>query len=337
VAGVTISKNKSSSQKGVTGVVNGDSNDPSKFEKDSRLHNSLYGMCYTPLNAQYPACGDTLDSVIEDIQLMSQLTTRLRLYGSDCQVSQLVLEAIQKTKVNMTVFLAAWLPQPADDPDNTTWNRQMSNVLDAIKTYGTDNIEGVSVGNEYLLNGGSVTDLTAKVAEMRTQLAGMNLAKTLPVGTADAGSMITTQLAQGCDFVMANVHPWFGGVPIDQAAAWTWSYTANQEPSSAAQASNNPVVYIAETGWPTGANETQFATLGAAVAGVPEMNEFLSTYVCQANANVTAGDLYSKYFWFESMDEPFKAIYGGVETHWGLFNSNKTLKDGVVIPNCSHP
>lgn len=42
----------------------------------------------------------------------------------------------------------------------------------------------------------------------------------IPVGTADAGSEITTILATGADFIMANVHPWFGGLPVAQAAAW---------------------------------------------------------------------------------------------------------------------
>lgn len=29
----------------------------------------------------------------------------------------------------------------------------------------------------------------------------------LPVGTSDAGSVITSKLAAGADFIMANVHP----------------------------------------------------------------------------------------------------------------------------------
>jgi exo-beta-1,3-glucanase (GH17 family) len=78
------------------------------------------------------------------------------------------------------------------------------------------------------------------MADMRTTLAGMNLTKTIPVGTADAGSMITTSLSTGSDYVMANVHPWFGGVPIDQAAGWVYSYTSSNEPSTATLASNNP-------------------------------------------------------------------------------------------------
>lgn len=169
------------------------------------------------------------------------------------------------------------------------------------------------------------------MAAMRTTLKGMNLPKTLPVGTADAGSMITTTLSQGSDYVMANVHPWFGGVPIDQAAGWVYSYTANQEPSSATLATNDPKVssllspwkrptpltrlcaqiYIAETGWPTGANETEFLTYEASVAGVPEMNTFLADYVCEANKNITSGGQFSNYFYFEAFDEPWKEIYGG--------------------------
>lgn len=134
------------------------------------------------------------------------------------------------------------------------------------------------------------------------------------------------------------MHPWFGEVPIDQAAGWVWSYTANQEPASALQASNSPELYIAETGWPSGANATQFETLGAAQAGIPELNTFLADYVCQANANITAGDKFSKYFFFEFSDETWKdAMYGGVEAHWGLFNANRTLKAGLTLPNCTHP
>ncbi|UZJ56571.1 hypothetical protein CBS101457_005891 [Exobasidium rhododendri] len=337
VAGVLVHKNSTSGNKGVTGVVQSDASDPSIFTKSADLHQSFYGMCYTPLNAQYPACGDTLDSVIEDIQLISQLTTRLRLYGADCSVPSLVLEAIDKTKVNMTVFLASWLPQQTDDPNNATYLRQVSEVQAAITTYGVDHIDGITVGNEFLLNGGTEAELIEKMADMRTTLKGMNLTKTIPVGTADAGSMITTTLAAGSDYVMANVHPWFGGVPIDQAAGWVYSYTSTNDPSSATLAANDPPLYIAETGWPTGANTTADLTYQGAVAGVAELNTFLSDYVCQANVNITTGDKFSSYFYFEAFDEPWKSIYGGVEEHWGLFNSNKTLKEGLVLPDCSHP
>jgi glucan 1,3-beta-glucosidase len=70
-------------------------------------------------------------------------------------------------------------------------------------------------------------------------------------------------------------------------------------------------IYIAETGWPTGANETEFTTYQAAIAGVPELNTFLADYVCQANQNITSGGQFSSYFYFEAFDESWKEIYGG--------------------------
>lgn len=149
------------------------------------------GMCYTPINTQYPGCGDTQQNVTEDIQILSQLTTRLRLYGSDCDVNNMVLTAIEETKVDMTVWLAVWV-----DGNQTTYDRQVAAVVDALKKHGADHVGGVTVGNEYLLNGGAVSTLVSLQAEMRTTLAGLGLGKVLPVGTADAGSMITTPLGE---------------------------------------------------------------------------------------------------------------------------------------------
>ncbi|PWO00414.1 glycoside hydrolase [Tilletiopsis washingtonensis] len=339
VAGVMVSRNSSSSSKNVAGVVQtSDPNDPSSFSKNPALKQSFWGMCYTPLNSQYPACGDTLPQVIEDIQLVSQLTNRIRLYGADCNVPSYVLNAVKQTKVDMQVWLAVWVPQPADDPDDATYNRQVSEVRKAIEEFGVEHVAGITVGNEYLLNGGPADALITKMAAMRTMLAGMNLGKTIPVGTADAGSMVTTSLGAGSDYVMANVHPWFGGVPVDQSAGWVWSYMANHEPATARLAANVPQLYVAETGWPTGANETRLETLGPAVAGIEELNRFMSDYVCAANRNATAAtpDPFSSYFFFEAFDEPWKdALYGGVEAHWGLFTSDKKLKEGLVIPDCS--
>lgn len=51
VVGVVIAlKNKNSTPSSKpAGVVKSDPKDPSNFDKDPNLHNSFYGMCYTPL------------------------------------------------------------------------------------------------------------------------------------------------------------------------------------------------------------------------------------------------------------------------------------------------
>jgi exo-beta-1,3-glucanase (GH17 family) len=50
---------------------------------------------------------------------------------------------------------------------------------------------------------------------------------------------------------MANDHPWFANVSINQAAGWTWDFfeTTNVQPAAALP--NHPTMYIAETGWPS--------------------------------------------------------------------------------------
>lgn len=50
---------------------------------------------------------------------------------------------------------------------------------------------------------------------------------------------------------MSNVHPWFANVSIDQAAGWTANFFETTNVQPAAQLSNAPKFFIAETGWPT--------------------------------------------------------------------------------------
>ncbi|CAE7136729.1 unnamed protein product [Rhizoctonia solani] len=325
---------------GTAGVVKADPNDPSKFEKDSRLKNSFYGFAYTPLGALLPECGATQANVTEDIQLLSQLTTRIRLYGADCNQTALVLQAIQDTKVNLEVFVGIYVNE-----DDTAYTRQRDLIKDAITKYGTDHIAGVSVGNEYILN--SVTaagDTTAtgtaglaaaaklveKIKDTRDMLAGMSLSKNLPVGTSDAGSYFNTPLLEAIDYGLANVHPWFAHTTIDDAAGWTYDFFQQNNIAQANAVANKPTMYIAETGWPTKSSSVAAQTNGAAEASVANLQKFMDTFVCASNTNQT------NYFFFEFKDEPWKdALYGGVEGWWGVFDADKKLKD-VTIPDCAH-
>ena len=58
------------------------------------------------------------------------------------------LEAIKQTKTNMSVYLAIY---NVPDDKGVAYSRQLALVLDAIKTYGTDHVKGVTVGNEFML------------------------------------------------------------------------------------------------------------------------------------------------------------------------------------------
>ncbi|KAA1476228.1 glycoside hydrolase [Dentipellis sp. KUC8613] len=336
------SSSSSSSSDSNSPVKQTDPNDPSTFVKDSRLKQSFYGIAYTPAGSQLPNCGNSLGDVIQDIQLLSQLTTRIRLYGADCNQSALVLEAIKQTKVNMQVWLGNY-PEPSDQ---TVYQRQRDEITAAIQTYGTDHIAGVTVGNEFMLNylnanGGTTPNdavgqqgaqiLIANIQDTISTIQGLNLAKHIPVGTADAGAYFNNDVLQAVEYGMSNVHPWFANVSIDQAAGWTYEFFQETNVQPAKQLANSPQFYIAETGWPSNSSDVSNESNGPSTASIANLQEFLNTFVCASNTNGTG------YFYFEFFDEVWKdQQFGGVEGWWGLFTSNRTLK-AVEIPDCPSP
>ncbi|KAI0787490.1 glycoside hydrolase [Fomes fomentarius] len=326
VVGVIVAKNNKSSSKtssgSSVGVVNqSDPNDPSTFELDSRLKKSFWGIAYTPENSQLPDCGNKLEDVITDIQLLSQLTGQIRLYGADCNQTALVLEAIKQTKVDMQVWLGNY-PIPTDP---APYERQRDAIIDAIKTYGTDHVAGITVGNEYILNWlgtnnagdlGPNSDIGNQGAQMlltnitdtRNAIAALNLDKTLPIGTADAGSFFNTELLQQVDFGMSNIHAWFANVSAEQSAGWVADFFQTENLDVANALPNKPTMFIAETGWPTASKDAGNESNGPSTATEPNLQVFLDTFVCQANANGTG------YFFFEYFDEEWKDVqFGGVE------------------------
>lgn len=343
--GITVSKNNKSSGSSSSGSskpVSDDttsSGDPSNFKKDPRLYKSFYGMAYTPEGSLLPQCGNSLENVIKDIQLLSQLTTRVRLYGADCNQTALVLEAIKQTKVDMEVFVGNYVVPT----DNAPYIRQRDTIKKAIETYGTDHIGGVTVGNEFMLNyltergaidaNGPIAAegaqiLIANIQDTRSMLAGMNLKKTIPVGNSDAGSFFNKEVLGAIDYGLSNVHAWFANTTAEGAAEWVTTFFEETNVQPAALLPNKPKMYIAETGWPTKSSDLGNANNGAADASIAGLQTFLDTFVCQANKNGIP------YFYFEFFDEEWKDIqFGGVEGWWGLFNADRTLKN-IKIPNC---
>ena len=75
VVGVVVSKNNSKNSKTLSSSSSGGSgsssnsnssvtqtnpNDPSTFVKNPKLHQSFYGIAYTPVGSQLPDCGNSL-------------------------------------------------------------------------------------------------------------------------------------------------------------------------------------------------------------------------------------------------------------------------------------
>lgn len=141
---------------------------------DPNLHKVFYGIDYTPRGSQEPDCKVNLGNVIEDIKILSQLTTRIRLYGMACRQTEDVMRALQYLDLpEMQVILTLWV-----DNNKASWKKQSQlfwNLIDnnlvtdsgastsemahgqAVRSADTvaissvtSWISGISVGNEVL-------------------------------------------------------------------------------------------------------------------------------------------------------------------------------------------
>ncbi|KAM0265341.1 hypothetical protein ACHAQJ_000181 [Trichoderma viride] len=296
------------------------------------LHKVFPGIDYTPLNTQYPGCltlPPSQNNITRDVAVLSQLTNKIRLYGTDCNQTQMVLHSISQLEMtsDIKVWLGVW-----QDNNGTTNARQLEQMWDILEQYGDDPFEGIIVANEVLFRKQfTVASLGELLDDVRTNLTSKKL--DLPVATSDLGDDWTQALADDSDYIMANVHPFFSGTTATEAADWTYSFWKDHDgPFWKSDTSKN---IISETGWPTAGGQDcggPSTCTHPAVAGIDELNTFMSDWVCQALENGT------NYFWFEAFDEPWKVIYNTPgeewEDKWGLMDANRNLKDGVKIPEC---
>lgn len=299
------------------------------------LHRVFPGIDYTPLNSQYPDClhnPPSQNNVTRDVAVLSQLTNTIRLYGTDCNQTEMLLHAIDRLRLkdSVKVWLGVW-----QDNNATTNARQLAQMWNILDTYGTSPFKGIIVANEILFRQQmTVSELGTLLASVRANLTARGMS--LPVATSDLGDKWTAELAAQSDYIMANIHPFFAGVGSAEAAAWTNAFWQNHNGAFfKADKSKN---IISETGWPSqGGTHCGSATIlncapNGAKAGIEHLNRFMQDWVCPALANGT------EYFWFESFDEPWKVVFNEPgkewEDHWGLMDVNRKLKPGVKIPDC---
>lgn len=326
------SSGKSAAQDDST-LLNKDSAEIKALMGNNNFHKVFPGMDYTPFNAQYPACltnPTSQNNITRDMAVLSQLTNAVRLYGTDCNQTEMVLQAINVLGlIDMKVWLGVWV-----DSNSTTSNRQLSALNDLLKKNGAAPFAGVIVGNEVLFRKDmTVDDLSTLLGNVKSNLTAKKI--DLPLATSDLGDDWIASLAENVDIVMSNIHPFFAGVAAAAGAGWTWDFWQQHDVVLTAGTAKKNL--ISETGWPSaggndcGASNCTSDTEGS-IAGIAEMNTFMDTFVCQALANGTA------YFWFEAFDEPWKVRFNEPgkewEDKWGLMDSERKLKPGLVIPDC---
>jgi exo-beta-1,3-glucanase (GH17 family) len=268
----------------INGQLDKDSPEIKKIMANPDLHKVFPGIDYTPLNGVYPECltwPPTQNNITRDLAVMSRLTDKIRLYSNDCNQTELVINAIDLLQIDMKVWMGVWL-----DGNSTTNTRQFSQMYTLLDDKNhVDKYAGIAVGNEVLF-AESLTEqqLMTFIDDVRTNLT--KLGYKIPIGTSDLGSKWTASMAAKVDVLMANVHPFFGGVTADKAANWTWNFFQTNDVVLTDGLTPKPKAMISEVGWPTGGGTNM-----GSVAGIDELNKFMSDFICTENARGT------EYFW----------------------------------------
>lgn len=303
VIGVLVSKKSGSSS---SDASDDDSNGPlsknsaaiKELLNNPKLHKVFPGIDYTPQDSQYPDCLTNPPSqnvITKDVAVLSQLSPVIRLYGTDCNQTEMVIQAVNTLGLqnDVKIWASIYLNNNA-----TTNKRQTDQWWDILDRQGPDPFLGVIVGNEVLFREDlTQAELIQKITSVKTQMSTKGVGS-LKVATSDLGSLWTAPLAQAVDTVMANVHPFFGGLPAKQAAGWTYNYWMTTDVAITGDSKEH---IISEAGWPTGggndctnpdgtARKCNGPTDGA-VAGIDDLNTFMNEWVCPALKNGT------EYFW----------------------------------------
>lgn len=291
--------NNAGSDTAANGDLDKNSAEIQALMNNKNLHKVFPGIDYTPWGTQYPLCftyPPSQNNVTRDMAVLSQLTNAVRLYGTDCNQTQMVLHAIDKLELtDMKVWMGVWI-----DTNQTTTDRQLQQMYDILgNTSDLSVFKGVIVGNEALYRAGvdktqSEQELIDILNDVRSQFKSKGY--DLPIATSDLGDNWNAQLVTAVDYVMSNIHPFFAGVTPNVAASWTWEFWQNHD--VVLTQGTDVKQLISETGWPSGGGEDCGGTDGTctagqsgAVANVTGMNTFMDNWVCQALANGT------EYFW----------------------------------------
>ena len=271
---------------------------------------SIRGVDYGPFReGQSPEKGifPTIQEMEEDMPLLKMMASTIRTYSVTNGFENII--GLGK-KYGLKVVPGAWLS------DNQAANEQEINNLIKVANQ-SDNVPFVVVGSEALLRwekgwpGGLPEN---KLIEYITQVK-QNV--TVPVTTAEPWHiwLAHPNLVEAADFIFMNVHPYWEGITIDQAANFVLQkYTEVKDEYPAKRAA------ISETGWPSGGSPN-----GAAVPGLDNQEKFINNLLELANRE--AIDL----FYFEAFDEGWKTSEpNGVGPHWGLYTSQRTPKHSIT-------
>lgn len=271
----------------------------------------------------HPICGINERDVMLDLALLSQVTTKIRTYGMQCNQQSIILDSIQKLGLNMTLSIGVWIG------NNEKVNANQIDVMKSVlKKYPRELFDSIYMGDESIfreeMSSKQLSEFVLNTKEfVRNELKWLDL----PVGTSEIGNLIDKSLMNSSDIIGANIHPFFSGESVSNATKWIFDYVKYQIEPVRQDINATTNIVISEVGWPSGGGN-----FSNSVAGISELQSFLTEWI------PTSHKQSYPWFWFEAFDEPWKHIYNtdgrNWETEWGIFTFDRKLKAGITLPGC---
>jgi exo-beta-1,3-glucanase (GH17 family) len=264
----------------------------------------LFGLDFSPYikNGQDPNLGTFVseDQIRALMTAIKPYTGWVRTFGC---TNGLEVAGRVAHELGLKIAVGAWLGT------NSAANEiEISNLINIGKA---GNADMMIVGSEVLLRGDlTEAQLIGFINRTRNENPG------IPVATADVYTELLAHPAvlEAGDVVLPNYYPYWEGVNLSYAVSFI--HVRNQEIIAAA--GNKPVI-ISETGWPSAGNK-----IGDAIPSPENAAYFFLNFQSWAKAESVSS------FYFEALDEPWKANYEGPQgAHWGVWDNNIVLKPGM--------
>ena len=255
--------------------------------------------------------------VTEDMQILaSRGVPFIRTYGA-CATILAEIPALAN-KVGLTVWQGINLGGSAA--------ANVAEINCGLQLEGVqDNISALVVGGEVLL-----FDLLTK-PELIAYINQVRQSSASPVTTGESWGIWCNwaagtagngacqghpDLADAVDFVLVHTHPYWEGIPIEQAAAHVAATVLTLR-----TVYPDKEIVIGETGWPTCGDA--FGNAQPSLANQEQFVEALSGW----------SQLYDfSVLYFEAFDEPWKgSAEGSVGPCWGLLNVDRVFKHNTLL------
>jgi len=268
----------------------------SSFNASLQVSGFCYGAYRDNENPDYNI-QPTISELTEDLAFIKNLTNSIRSYGVTDNLEQIPILCQQ---YEIDCYPTAWISIYGCE------NERQINQLIQIANQNLNHVKGLIVGSEVLLrNDISEQKLLEYISRVKTST-------TLPVASAELWKTWEDHplLAQAVDIIFVHIYPYWDGIVVERGTAYIvekWNELKAKYPGKR--------IILGETGWPS-----QGEQRGSAIPNEANQKKYLSDFISLIDSSKIES------FYFSVFDEKWKTTEGSMGNHWGIFNSDGSIK-----------